>query len=279
MKHIRNRIAAAIIAAAAAACTMQAVTASAYVSNHAHWLTGQTQESTEYGANFAHSLYYLQRSYNNAGVNTYTDTVTSGVVFGPGYSTTTISGKHEGSVLTGTLAWARYLGHCFYGQDTVFTEQPASRYSSISDIKQGDQIVISTSGRQYAVFVTSVGDSSIYVSELWGDAIMWGIEFTRTSNNKLKRTYGGVTFNIDYIVRPAKEGDANGDSIVDFMDVVWIANNIGGSVASGVDYNTQMVAADLNGNWTFDQDDVLAVYNNAGYGRMNGDYRYITKWH
>ena len=67
MKHIRTRIAAAVVAAAAAACTMQAVTASAYVSNHANWLTGQTQESTEYGANFAHSLYYLQRSLNNEG--------------------------------------------------------------------------------------------------------------------------------------------------------------------------------------------------------------------
>ena len=279
MKHIRTRIAAAVVAAAAAACTMQAVTASAYVSNHANWLTGQTQESTEYGANFAHSLYYLQRSLNNAGINTFTDSVQTGLVLGPGYTTANLSGIQSGTSLSGSLAWARYLGNSFYGSQTVYTEQPASRYSSLSDIKQGDQIVISTNGRQYAVFVTAVNDSCIYVSELWGDAIMWGIEFTRTSNNKLKRTFGGVTFNIDYIVRPVKEGDANGDSVADFMDVVWIANNIGGSVASGVDYTTQMIAADLNGNWGFDQDDAIEVYYHIGSNRMNGDYRYVTTWH
>lgn len=279
MKHIRTRIAAAVIAAAAAACTLQAVTASAYVSNHANWLTGQTQESTEFPMNFSHSLYYLQRSYSNAGINTYTDTVHSGLVLGPGYSTATISGKHQGSALTGTLAWARYLANCFYGQDTVYTEQPASRYAYLSDIKPGDQIVMSHNGSQYAVFVTSVGTDAIICSELWGSAIMWNIEFTRTSNNKLKRTFGGVEFKIDYIVRPVKEGDANGDSVVDFSDVVWISNHLNSTPASGTDYITQYMAADLNGNWMIDADDCIEVYNNAGYGRMNGDYRYVTAWH
>ena len=279
MKQIRARISASVLAAAAAVCALQSVTASGYTASHKNWLTAQTQESTEFPMNFSHSLYYLQRSYNMAGVNTFTDTVTSGLVVGPGYSTTTLSGTYQGAQLTGSVAWARHLANCFYGENTVYMEQlPQTHYSSLSEMQPGDQIVISREGRQYAIFVTGVGEDRIYCSELWGDAIMWSMEFTRTGNT-LKRVFGGAEFSINYYLRPVKEGDANGDSIVDIMDVAWLADHEGVTSVPGTDYTTQMMAADMNGNWVIDHADTVDVYYHGGYNRMNGDYRYVTTWH
>ena len=139
-------------------------------------------------------------------------------------------------------------------------------------MQPGDQIVMSWNGNKYALFVTGVGDDRIYCSELWGTAIMWGVEFTRTGNT-LKRVFGGTEFTIDYYLRPVKEGDANGDSIVDIMDVAWLADHEGVSYISGVDYTTQIMAADMNGNWVIDHADTVEVYQHLGYNRMNGDYR------
>ena len=278
MKHIRTRIAAAVIAAAAAACTMQAVTASAYVSNHAHWLTGQTQESTEYGANFAHSLYYLQRSLNNAGINTFTDSVQTGLVLGPGYTTANLSGIQSGTSLSGSLAWARYLGNCFYGNQTVYTEQPASRYSSLSDIKQGDQIVMtSSSGQQHAIFITSVyNDYSLNASELVNGCVQWGSGYVKFGYNKLRRISDGTVFTVDYVVRPVKEGDANGDSVVDSADFTWLSNHYNAYSFPGADYNATMAAADIDGDWQITWRDAMGVLMNNSDGRMTGNYSYCT---
>ena len=274
MKQIKARIAAAVIAAAATVCTLHSVGASAYVENHKHWLTEQTQDSTEYPMNFAHSLYYLQRNLSQAGINTYTDTLTSGLVLGPGYATSTISGYGNGSQLSGTLAWARYLGNAFYGNSTVYTEQ----YPSNITLQQGDQIIMTWNGNKTAVFVTSVSGNTVYCSELWGTAIMWNIEFTRTGN-KLKRSFGGTEFTINCVVRPVKEGDANGDSVVDFNDFAWIADHRGQADFPGKHRDTLMMAADLNGSWTLDDNDALTVLYNYTSGRMSGDYRYVTVWH
>ena len=113
MKQIKARISSAVGAAAIAVCAFQSAAASAYTASHKNWLTPQTQESTEFPMNFSHSLYYLQRSYSQANVYTFEDTVTSGLVVGPGYSTTTLSGTYQGAALTGNIARARYLANCF----------------------------------------------------------------------------------------------------------------------------------------------------------------------
>ncbi|MBP0972108.1 MAG: hypothetical protein J5753_08730 [Oscillospiraceae bacterium] len=279
MKHISAKISAVLCAATATVLAFQSVTASAYNNAHKNWLTEQTQESTEFPMNFSHSLYYIQRYLREEGITTYQNTIQSGLVLGQGYSTTNISGTQQGATLSGTAAWARYLANCFYGWDTVYTEQrPQSRYS-ISEMKPGDQVVLSWNGTKRTVFVTSVSDDCVYCSELWGDAIMWNIEFTRPTGNKMKRIYGGTEFTIDYFIRPVKEGDANGDSIVDFMDVVFLADNLGATYFSGKDHNTMFAASDLDGDWVIDQDDCIEVYYHVNENRMNGNYRYVTTWH
>ncbi|MBP0967663.1 MAG: hypothetical protein J5722_08510, partial [Oscillospiraceae bacterium] len=268
------RIAAALIAASAAFCSLQSVGASAYTYNHRNWLTQQTQDSTEYPMNFAHSLYYLQRSYSQSNIYTYTDTLYSGLVLGPGYSTTTISGLSQGTLLSGSLAWARYLGNSFYGSDTVYTEQ----YPSNLALQQGDQIIMTWNNTKYALFVTSIDGNHVYCSELWGSTIRWGEEFIRTGNT-MKRRFGGTEFTMNCVVRPVKEGDANGDSVVDYYDFAWIADHRNQYSFPGKHYETLMMAADLNGNWSLDDTDATTVLYNYNYGRMEGDYRYVTTWH
>ena len=276
MKHIRTRIAAAICAAAAAACALQAP-AFAFANERDRFRTPETQDEREYARNFSHDLWALQTYYRNNGINTFSGSVRSGLVVGEGFSNYNLSQTWEGMPLNGEAAWARTLANSFYGNQVVYQElSPENRYTSISDMKPGDQIVMSYNGSKHTVFVTGLSADRIYCSELWGTSIQWSIEYSRTATT-MTRLFGGTEYTIDYFIRPVKEGDANCDSVVDFMDLVWIANHVGQyNFPYYVNWNTQFYAADLNRNGQIDTDDVLAVYQHAVDGRMSGDYRYIT---
>ena len=282
MKHIPARIAATLCAAAAALCTAAAMPASAINSVHPH--TEQTQEATEFGFNFSHSLYWLQ--YHNPQDMLWNETVRAGLVLGQGYVSQNISGTQQGAALTGSAAWARKLAYSYYGEYTVFTEQPVGgnigQYLDITAMKQGDQIVTHRNGVTTTYFVTGVVPDAgkFYCSELSGGRVKWNIEFTRTEST-MTRTDNGRTYVMDYFIRPVKEGDVNGDSVVNFSDFATLdmATHTSQNLFPGADYNVLMGAADLDGDWQITAADVWEIYQNCSDERMNGDYRYVTVYH
>ena len=278
MKHVLTKAAAAFCAAATAVCAMQAVTASAI--NSQHPTTGNTQASCEEPRNMGHNCYYWS-VYNYPANTAWDQTVISGKVFGPGYSTTTISGNTQGTPLNGAVAWARKLACEHFGSaNTIFTEQPASYANCLPAMKLGDQIVLTRNGQTHAVFVTGInfgnGNDSVTVSELVGGVIKYGVTYTVPVDGQLRRSSNGQTYNISYVVRPVKEGDANGDSSVDIMDVDFILSHTGVYNFPGSDYNTVMGACDLDGDWSISWQDAMAVYMNMNCGKLDGNYSYLV---
>ena len=274
MKRITSRLAAVIFGAVTAACTVQATVASAITD--AHPVCGNTQEMCEYARTIAQDVYFW--SVHTYPENTYwNETLTSSPVFGPGYSTTTISGNTQGAQLSDAVAWARNLAISHFGSENlVFTEQPASAYTEYSQMKAGDQIVLTRNGQTHALYVTGAQLDRIYCSELVNHRVKWGVEFRLTNDGKLKRVSNGQKYTVNYFVRPVKEGDANGDSIVDVTDVDWILAHAGSYNFPDADYNTQMAAADLDGNWSLSWADAMCVYMNCEDGRMRGNYSYYV---
>ena len=273
MKHIATRAAAAFCAAITAVCAMQAVTASA--TTDAHPVSGNTQDSTEFGMNFGHNCYFWS-VYNYPENSSWSTPVYQGKVLGPGYSQTNLSGISEGTQLPAPLAWARNLAISNYGSNRLyFTEQPASAVNTLSKMKQGDQIVMTRNSQKHAIFITGFSDTTVYASELVNGRVKWGVEFSRYSATKLKRVSDGQIFTINYVVRPVKEGDANGDSIVDSNDVTWLSNHYNAYSFPGAEYNAQFGAADIDGDWQITWRDAMGVLMNNQEGRMTGNYSYL----
>ena len=276
MKRTTIKTAAALCAAITAVCGMQAVTASAITG--AHPTSGNTQDSTEFGMNFSHNLYFWQVHHFPQG-SAWSQTIRQGKVFGPGYSTANISGISEGTALPAPLAWVRSLAIGNYGSENLyFTEQPADIVDDIRTAKQGDQIVMtSSSGQQHAIFVTSVySDYSVNASELVNGCVQWGSGYVKFGYNKLRRISDGTVFTVNYVVRPVKEGDANGDSVVDSADFTWLSNHYNAYSFPGADYNATMAAADIDGDWQITWRDAMGVLMNNSDGRMTGNYSYCT---
>ena len=130
------------------------------------------------------------------------------------------------------------------------------------------------------MFVTSCYNSTLYCSELDGSTIKWSVAYKRLSNYKLKRVSDGQIFDIQYVARPIKEGDANGDGIVNGSDASWIEQQINqgnaGAYITGCNRDILLAAADLNGDWwleTSDADEIRANMNADGY--MSGNYCYV----
>ncbi len=273
MKHIKSRIAAAVFAAATALCTMQSVTASAL------GFTLTSQDQREYGMYFAHDLYWIQQQHQEG--SPFNQSVMSGPVYGNGFTYSNYSGNQWGTTLTGQEAWTRYLANRFYTPDVIYMEHANSVincYGDARDLKQGDQLVLKRNGVRTYVFVTGTSTGNIICSEMInnnGLKVHWGSEFSR-NNGTMTRLSNGQQYTLEYVVRPVKQGDANGDSIVSFGDVTWVNNNTGWTGASGVAGTVRIAAADVNKNGQIDSGDCMEIYNHYGYGRMSGEYGYVT---
>ena len=108
----------------------------------------------------------------------------------------------------------------------------------------------------------------------------WGVQFKVTNYGAgLKRVSGGQQYTIQYVARPIKEGDANGDSYVDVTDVDWVGNHYGGGYISGTNRDILMAAADYTGNWWLDSDDSYGIMTHIQAGSLGGDSRYVmAQW-
>ncbi len=230
MKSIKSRIAAAAVAATAVVSAAQAITASAW---ETFYYTTVTQAYSQVPYNMGQFIKGASRYNNINNGASWNKTVTSGAVCRSGYYKTTYSGNNNGTQLTGSQALARELAEGYFGTKT-FMEKII--YGSTA-IEQGDQIRIGTSrsGSQKTLFVAYVNGLEIDTYSL--NNTTKKIERT-TYKKKSSSSYYLQRLNengtvvedniyMDFLIRPVKEYDLNGDGVVNNSDKTWLKNKIG----------------------------------------------------
>ena len=281
MKHIKSRIAAASCAAITAICGMQALSASAYNTNYPY--TRNTQNFCQEPRNMSYNLHAWQ-SYGYPQGKKFSQTVDGGVLVGKGFTEAHISSYNNyNAQMTGPRAWVRFLANSHFGTVVegrgVWMELPSADFTGTGSFALGDQIILNGSN---ALFVTGINsDNTIYCSELISGKVAWSTQYklTKSGNQpmQLQRIAGGskTTYTLNYVVRPVKEGDANGDGWVNLNDVIWTEGHYNCYNFPDENYNVQMAAADVNGNGQIDNGDRDIIYGHYYGGVMNGNYRYV----
>ena len=274
MKNMKTRIAAAALAAITAVCGAQALSASAFNWGHPYSLNDQTWCYMSLGRS--------QRMWQNYGLpegGYFYQTVQAGTMVGKGFTTSHLSNWPKNQTLYGGIGWVRYLACSHFGFEqnkAAWLELPKTDFTSYAKYRGGDQVFLKQGSSYHAVFVTGSYNSTLYCSELDGSIIKWGVEYKRMSNYKLKRVSDGQIFDIQYVARPIKEGDANGDGIVNASDVTWINQHNGGANYSGYNRDIMLAAADVDGTWWLNSNDASIIdANRNADGYMDGDFRYV----
>ena len=282
MKNMKTRIAAAACAAITAVCGAQALSASAF--NNGHPYSGNTQSWCQNPQNMGYNLHAWQ-SYGWPENSTFTQTVKAGTCVGKGFTNSHISSYTTSTTLRNSIGWVRYLANSHFGFEAAkaaWLELPKTDFTASGYYRQGDQIFLYNNANGYhALFLTSYNGNTFYVSEINGGKIKWGVKYQRLSNYQFKRVSDGKIYDLLYVARPIKEGDANGNGFVDRNDVIWIENHNGGANYSGVNNNLLLSAADVTGNWWLDNSDSSEIYGHMyeTEGYMSGDYRYVlAQW-
>lgn len=275
MKTMKTRIAAAACAAITAICGAQALTASAFNYNHPYSLN--TQEWCT--RNLGRSLRMWQ-SYGLAEGTYWSNSVKAGTMVGKGFTNAHISSYSTNQNIFNQMAFPRYLACSHFGFDAekaAWMEIPQADCNGCYE--GGDQIFLKSNGTYHAVFVESYYNT-LYCSELDSSKhIRWNVTYERVGNTQLKRVRDGKIFDILYVARPIKEGDANGDGRVEVDDCGWIGSHYGNGIISGTNRDILMAAADVSGNWQIDWDDLYGIYTNMTGGIMGRDGRYVmAKW-
>ena len=300
MKKIATRIAAAACAAITAVCGAQALSASAFNNGHPYW--ENTQEYCESSYALSRNRYFWQTYGSNGsgdwGEGAYWNgTIKAGELLGKGFKRTHVSSfnstywnnpnqdksQRPQSTLSGARAWARTLACSHYGftaQQAVWLELPATDFNYIGNFNQADQVVF-TNG--HAMFVSSVNDNNTLTCvELRSNRIRWTTTYKLLSGNKLKNLATGTTYTISYVVRPVKEGDADGDGWVNRNDQIWVNNHNGNPYQNSTVYDNDVLlsAADVTGNWWLNNADASEIYSYmyeiGGY--MTMDHRYVKAY-
>ena len=286
MKNIKTRIAAAACAAITAFCGAQAMSASAF--NYGHPYSGNTQEYCESAYAMSRNVRMWQTYGSNGSGDwaegcSWSPSVKAGKMVGRGFTTAHTSNYSTNQTLTGPVGWVRTLANSHYGfeaQKAAWMEIPSSYMNGWTSFRQGDQVILKSGNTTHAVFITYIDGETFYCSELRSGKIRWGVQFKVTNYGAgLKRVSGGQQYTIQYVARPIKEGDANGDSYVDVTDVDWVGNHYGGGYISGTNRDILMAAADYTGNWWLDFDDSYGIMTHIQAGILGGDSRYVmAQW-
>ena len=266
MKHMKSRIAAVLFAAATTVCASQAITASAF--EH----TVNSQDYCEDAYNMGQAIKGWSRYMNYNAGETWEGTTMSGIVCGHGYATN--SHFYQNQPLHGSVGFCRELAHAFFGT-TTFMEHTVL---GSTDLKPGDQIKIDLGSEHRWIFVVYVNGTTIDAYSL-NDATNTIKRETFTRNSKWKLKLGtDKNYIMDYLVRPIKQYDANGDGIVTTADRDWVYNNIGKNQAqagfSNKRWDIFMRALD-NNDWQISYSDYYTIGFNPGVqnglGRMTYD--------
>ena len=262
MKHMKSRIAAVLFAAVTTVCASQAITASAFE----HTSTSQDYCEEPYNMSYATRNWNLYGNYCDG--ETWNKKIYSGVVCGSGFSTTTYSKTYQGSQLQGSQAFCRMLAESYFGT-TTFMEHIV--YSGTA-LKLGDQIKIDCGNEHRTIFVTYINGNTIRGFSLNDSThkIIHGTETFTRSGWHLSSS-NGKYYGMDYLTRPIKEYDANGDGIVTTADKNWIYNHIGKSQHEcGFDNKRWDIFMHTlnNNNWQIEYSDYYTIGYNLAH--LNG---------
>ena len=288
MKSIKSRIAAAAVAATAVVSAAQAITASAW---ETFYYTTVTQAYSQVPYNMGQFIkgVSLYNNINNGA--SWNKTVTSGAVCRSGYYKTTYSGNNNGTQLTGSQALARELAEGFFGTKTFMEKIIFSNTA----IEQGDQIRIGSTrnGSQKTLFVAYIDGLKIDTYSLNNSTHK--IERTtykkKSSNSyylqRLNANGAVVEDNIymDFLIRPVKEYDLNGDGVVNNSDTTWLKNKIGdqpsyypvnvNTLLNPSTYSSEIFARAAHANeWKVEYSTYYTVGFDLAHGNA-GDFRYV----
>ncbi|MBQ6039715.1 MAG: dockerin type I repeat-containing protein [Oscillospiraceae bacterium] len=296
MKNIKTRIAAVACAALAAVCGMQALSASAF--NYCYPYSVNTQEWCYRNTGRSSRMWQ-----NGMAQNSYwSQTVKAGTMVGKGFTNSHPGVFTTNQNLTNANAFVRYLACSHFGLDAskaAWIELPKTQFTANGHYEFADQIFLARGNERHAVLcmaasVNSSNVTELTCAELVNNRVKWNVKYQMIRYNqnnsssyfaKMKRVSDGKTYDIMYVARPVKEGDANGDGTVTRNDVQWIqqriSNNNGNPNVSGCNNNLRKAAADVNGSGWLDDGDYTTIYGHMyeSWSIMMGDYRYaLTAW-
>lgn len=285
MKFRKSRIAAIAMAAVTAVCAAQSMAMSASAYGNAFHFTSVSQETAE------------SQSYMNSRVNTWKNgstfranstwsgTASNGIVVGPGFQDNNISGTWYNQTLSGDIALARRLAQDYFGT-TIFMElYPNQRYYMM---QLGDQLRLKRGSSYKSVFVHELPSSSngykMKAVELINGKINYNVQYTVSGANVIRNNQ---TWAINYVTRPIKQGDANGDGYVfgtryaDYQaDVDAINDYFLNGIPSGHRSDVTTAAASVDNDWNIDVSDYrIVLYNQLVNGNFQNDGRMHGNWY
>ncbi len=288
MKHMKARIAAMLFAAATTVCASQALSASAF----SHTYSSQDYCEEPYNMSYSCRNWGLYGGYYNGQI--WDGEVYSGVVCGHGYSQTTFSKTYQGSKLEKSAGFCRMLAESFFGT-TTFMEHIVY-YNTPLTI--GDQVKIDYGNEHRTLFITSITGNTVRaysLNENTGE-IITGEAFTRNGWH-LRSQSSNKNYGMDYLTRPIKEYDANGDGIISRDDADWILTNYNNGRVTQHDcgfdnkrWDILIHALQNEHTWKIEYSDYYTIGYNLGHlngtnqpnntGRMTYDgsnsYYYVT---
>ena len=142
-------------------------------------------------------------------------------------------------------------------------------------LRVGDHLRIN--GYKHSVFVTEVNGNTLKFADCNAGGtcvIRWDVNAT-VNNGVL--SYNGLTRVIDWIERPIMQGDVNGDSVIDWLDINDIVSLYRGLYNfSGKQKNPIMEAADLNNDRHVTVQDYFEAYSRLSSNGYFGDKRFLS---
>ena len=269
MKLRKSKIAAAAMAAVTAISAAQAITASAFSYTT---VPQRTCESYSYVNNITT---YLSGCNGTKANTTWSGSVTWGPTCKTGFQGGSYSNIGEGTSVSSGKAFARKVAKEVYGTTSYMEMKEVTNTSAYNYFRYipriGDQVTVKNGSTEKTIFISNVTNGTIKACEVdEGGKIRYNKSYTYRSSNKTF-TYNGKAWTFQYVARPVKEGDANGDSYVSLDGDTFTYTSYSGSVTfnckadgaemsyimnhgcrSGEQYNWLCAAADWNNDWQID---------------------------
>ena len=287
MKTMKSRIAAMLLAATATVSAAQAITASAW---ETFYYTTVTQAYSQVPYNMGQTIKGWSRFSNINDGSYWNSYVTSGVMCSEGYNKTTYSNKSEGQRLYNSQGFCRLLAETFFGTKTYMEK---IIYGSTA-IEQGDQIRIgyrnsSDARTLFVAYVDGITYNTYTLDESTHTIKVERYRKTGTNTYYLRKLDSngnptGPSLYMDYLTRPVKEYDVNGDGTVSTADTAWLTTNIGdvsnypkdvNELLSPSTYRSDVFARVAHANdWKVEYSTFYTIGYDLGHGNA-GKFRYV----
>lgn len=278
MKLRKTKIAAAAMAAVTAISAAQAITASAVSYTT---VPTRTCESYSYVNNFTTYLSGCYGYMANYKWNNYNE-ATRKEIWGPtcktGFQSGNYSNLGHGANVTDGRAFARKIARQVFNT-TTFMEMKEVTSTSAYDYfryipRFGDQVTVKYGSTEKNIFISNVTNGTIKACEVDENGY---IRYNKTYSYKVSnKTFNnsGKAWTFQYVARPIKLGDANGDSYVSLDGDTFSYVSASGSITfnckgdgsemsaisnyhwrSGSDTNFVHAAAEWTDDWVIDGGD------------------------